>query len=177
MFHLVIRNDCDWNEDLRFAKIANPLWKKYLCEKFDTDNVVSIEDNISQQFLGVGDFIVDTVLKIEVKTRKEWVYNCFKNDVALETNANVEWNRTGSAFLNCKADLFGYGFLTYNDSKLTDPQLYVLPTLQEWFRDNKDKYPDRKTRMNNGKYHTTFKAIPKSHISKFRFKFLDELFS
>ena len=157
------------------------MWKSYLKKKFGTENVVSLEDDLKQQLMGVGDFLVDNRLRIEVKTRKEWVYRHYSNEVALETNANVEWNRKGSAFMECRADLFGYGFLVNNNTTLMDPRLYVVDPLQLWFEENHHRYREQKSRMNRTNtegcfYHSTFKSIPKQHISRFRFELLDELF-
>lgn len=186
----------EWIKSMDLCQKANPLWQEYFKQHFDSllISVESKENDIEYQKRKEGDFVVKLDIPehigdtqtIETKIRDEWVYSFFKKDklLLLEILGNVQQNKTGSAFLDSRADLYAYGFYIEGMVRIVDPMIFYMKPTQEWFRNNMHKYRTQVSNT-NGLYNTHFKLVPIDDIPddckffslyKPKIRRLDELF-
>lgn len=166
----------DINDCYSLAKEANPFWRVQLAGHFGVRQVdiEDKEDDLRYQKLGVGDFILRNMnegnrdLRIEAKTRAANYYPLFLRDkkILIETIGNIDQNKTGSAIINCKADLLAYGWFDRIQKRLLDYYLFRVEPLTEWLQTNARKYTIKNSET-NGIYRTQNILIPMSDLRRF----------
>ena len=175
---------------------TNALWQEYFKQHFDSllIDVTSMEHDIEYQKRKEGDFIVKLDIPehigntqtIETKIRHGKYYEIFLKDrcVLFEMCGNIEASKTGSSFLDCKADLYAYGFSVDGIDAIHHPLIFYVKPLQEFLNNNRRNYRVI-TSNTEGLYTTSFILVPLKdipddcifrslHIPKIRK--LDELF-
>lgn len=150
---------------------TNIYWQQYFRQHFDSLllDIESKEEDLEYQRTKKGDFIItldypnkeDSIKTIETKIREEWVYNLFKKDklLAVEFMGNVELNRLGSSFFECKADLWAYGFHIEGQHFIASPKVFWVKPLQEFLSTTKRNYRIKVTNT-EGIYRTYFYLVP-----------------
>ena len=143
----------EWQQDLRIKGITvipkhdDPIWRQYHYGDFKiTSSNIGWQPN-----------------KIETKSINEKYYSRDKL-ILFETMGQVEFNNPGSAFSECRADIYAVAWwLDSRRKKLIDHIfLHVLKT-QEWFKNNQHKYKEFKTQSTEG-WTTLFKLVPLKDI-------------
>ena len=135
-----------------------------------------MEDNIEFQKTKWGDFVLildyptkeERFQTVEIKTRTEQYFQSFKKDgkILFELMGNIERTKAGSSFLECKADLYAYGFVNGAMNHILDAFIFRVPETQRWLKANINRFPQIKS-STDSLYSTSFVLIPLIEIPRY----------
>jgi len=166
----------DFDDSLKLCERANPHWIHYFKTHFGSLllGLISLEDNLAIQSKKLGDFLAivdfdnkeDRFITIETKIHKPEYYDYYKKQrrVLFEIMGNIRTHRPGSAFLECKADIYATAYLNKDRyPPLIGVNVFHTRATQGWLRTRLHLYPKIKSNT-GGVYETEFILPPLSDI-------------
>jgi len=164
----------EWEKSLEFSRSVKGAWQEYL-QKYFAGDLLKIEDyeedmQVQSQswdlaLLFNGKY---PILRVELKTRQEWVYDIFQKDslILIETQGNVDKNSGGSAIYFSNAELWCYGF--FSNGYIIKGFLFKRKELAIWLKNNEGNF-EKKYSNTDQLYKTEFILIPIEEIEQFIF--------
>lgn len=155
----------EWEPGLSGEQIAKPLWRKQVFGIFEVEE--KYHDLEYQLIKKKGDSIVKFPLSVEYKTREEYYWYEYSNEILFETRGNWLDRRYGysygSAIFDSRADVYAYAFNVKQELKSIS-FLWIKP-LQKWLEKNRSlcKFGCSST---GNEYRTEFVTVDRNVIPK-----------
>jgi len=167
----------DFEDSLAFSGKARHLWAEYLHAYFAEIEIMMDREDDERYWRSGWDWVLvfrgsQPPLRIEFKSCTERAYRKYfleSRKFAIETHANVEGGKLGSSIYNSNAELWAYGYIKSDFTKILEARIWWRKPFSEWLKQNEFRYEKRRTNT-EGLYHTEFVLVPTEEIDPFIFQ-------